>query len=407
MSNATQSEYEIERKLEQYSASRHRKLHKAVTTVRHKVERALSLNSKAEGIEWQVRAFENNTDGFRARARADRRDWLLLWVFWGTILAYIVLEFMTSGDIAEMLACQMAPLFGVDSATGAMPIWLRRGAGAGFVAAMLLVTLLAKLASGYALNALNTARAGLSTGEGGRYFRLICGMWGIYLGKLAYVGAVAALYFWLFGFAQQRAAIMADLAAGQKLDSGWNDLAIKIEGGDIQQDAAASEESQVAPAAETVSRLAGATGVFYSAIIAIHALVLFGIPTNGFSRELELAHFKKGTSDKRVASLRGKEQKTLREIYEHVRIAPQEYRGELVEATEPVHGAINQLYGRRVIGISGIPTNHPGGSPAETSAGFEIPHGPSSAHGPNGTEPVSETEAPAANWDAIFPPRQA
>lgn len=428
MPTTIQSDYEIDRSEQRRTSQQHKKLRKVTAGVRDMVEDALSLNAEAKRDEKRLNDFASDTEGFRARAQADRRDWMLLWVFWGTILAYTVLEFMTSGDVAEMLACQMAPLFGVDPVTGEMPIWLRRGAGVGFVAAMLLATLLAKLISGYVLNALKTAKGNLSRGENARYFWLNCGVLGIYLGKLAYVGAVATLYFWLFGFAQQRAAIMTDLAAGQKQDAGLNGLAIKIEDGAIPQQEAAPLESQAAPAGETVSRLAGATGVFYAAIVLLHAFVLV-LPTKGFSRELELAHFKKGVAEKRVAKLRGNEGQTLRAIYEHVRIAPEQYRSELVEATEPVHAAINKLYGRRVIGISGI-SNPPGSNPDGMSAGMDpspsSPYGPNGGvmpHGANGhnhvtsavpaigtngtTELASETEAPAMDWDAIFPSRQA
>jgi len=427
MPTTIQSDYEIDRSQQRLTAQQHKRLRKVVAGVRDMVEDALSLDSHAKRDENRLNDFANDTDGFRARARADRRDWLLLWVMCGTVLVYAVLEFMTSGDVAEMLACQMAPLFGVDPATGAMPIWLRRGAGVGFVASMLLITLLAKLVSGYALSALQTARGNLTRGDYGRSFRLNCGIWGIYFGKLAYVGAVATLYFWLFGFAQQRAAFMADLAAGQKQDQGSNGLAITIKDGAVQQEKSAPAESQSVPAGETISRLAGATGVFYATIVLLHAFVLI-LPAKGFSRELELAHFKKGRVEKRVVKSRGNEGRTLRAIYEHVRIAPEQYRGELVEATEPVHAAINNLYGRRVIGISGI-SNPPGSNPDGISAGIEpppsspnAPNGGVMAHGTNGhshvtsavpafgangtTHPASEAESPAMDWDAIFPPRQ-
>lgn len=133
----TQSQLEIERNQQRVSDRQHGRLRKVIAIARGMVEHALSLNLKASQIEKQLQDHDTDNDGFRARVRADRRDWLLLWVFWGTILLYTVLEFMTSGDIAEMLACQMAPLFDIDPASGAMPIWLRRAAGAGFVAGML------------------------------------------------------------------------------------------------------------------------------------------------------------------------------------------------------------------------------------------------------------------------------
>jgi len=419
----TQSQFEIERNQQRISDRQHGRLRKVIAIARGMVEHALSLNLKASRIEKQLQDHDTDNDGFRARVRADRRDWLLLWVFWGTILLYTVLEFMTSGDIAEMLACQMAPHFGIDPATGGMPIWLRRSAGVGFVAGMLLATLLVKLISGWFLDSFKTARAALMPGEDRRYRGLTCGIWGIYLSKVAYVAAVAGLYVWLFGFAQQRAAFMADLAAEQKQTAEWTDLGVKIEGGVVETDEAVPAKSSAATETETVARLAGATGVFYAVIVLLHACVLL-LPIPDPSRELELAHFKKGVADKQAVALRAEERQTLREIYEHVRIAPEQYRSDLVEATEPVHAAINQIYGRRVIGIAGVESTPPDSNGTSAAARPQPlnPNGPNgnggahaanghshvataaaSINGSNGQHPIGEEEPPVADWDAIFP----
>ncbi len=403
----SQSQFEIERNQQRISDRQHGRLRKVIAIARSMVEHALSLNLKATRIEKQVQDHDTDNEGFRASVRADRRDWLLLWVFWGTILLYTALEFMTSGDIAEMLACQMAPHFGIDPATGAMPIWLRRAAGVGFVLGMLSVTLLVKLITSGLLNSLKSARAALVPGEEGRHSSLTCGIWGIYLSKVAYVAAVAGLYVWLFGFAQQRAAFMADLAAEQKQTAEWTDLGVKIEGGVVETDEAMPAKSSTATATETVARLAGATGVFYAVIVLLHACVLL-LPANGFTRELELAHFKKGAAEREAVALRAEEHRTLREIYEHVRIAPEQYRSDLVEATEPVHAAINQLYKRRVIGIAGVESTPPDSNATSSAARPQPlnpngPNGNGGAHAANGQHPIGEEEPPVADWDAIFP----
>lgn len=423
------SEYELDRNKQRNSDRQQRVLTQTIAIVRKMVEQALTLNQEKSRIAQRVSDYDTNKDGFRQRAEADRRDWLLLWVFWGTILAYTVLEFMTSGDVAEMLACQMAPHFGIDPATGAIPIWLRRAAGVGFVTGMLLATLLVKLISGWFLGAFKVARAGLTTGEDGSYRKLSCAIWGIYLSKVAYVGAVAALYVWLFGFAQQRAEFMTDMAAEQKQASEWSGLGFSMEGGAVKGDADATAKPGSTETSKTLSRLSGATGVFYAIIVLLHALVLL-LPASGFSRELELANFKRGEADKTVNALREEEQSTLRAIYEHVRIAPEQHRGDLVEASEPVHGAINQLYGRRIIGIAGIEPNTPANSSAAPgNEGPEMPaspqspfsptggaaahaangngqHSPVYANGSNGTHPVADDEAASTDWDAIFPTRR-
>lgn len=416
----TQSPYEIDRNQQRSIERQHGRIGKAIAVVRGMVEHALSRNLKAGPIEQQIRDYNSDADGFRARAWADRRDWLLLWVFWGTILIYTVLEFMSSGDISEKLAYQMAPHFDVDPTTGAMPIWLRRAAGVGFVSGMLVATLLVKLISGRSLHAFNTARSGLAAGEDERYRGLTWAIWGTYLAKFAYVAAVAGLYLWLFGYAAQRAAIMADLAADQSQIAEWSESGIKIDGGVVQTAESAPANQSSAPQDETTVRLAGATGVFYSIIVLLHACVLL-LPADGFSRELELAHFKRAVAEKKIAALREEEHRSLRDIYEHVRIAPPQYQGDLVLASEPVHAAINDLYGRRVIGIAGIESAAPpaGGVPSGAPPQPSNPSGPNgngdthgingngreyqpaSMNGSNGDHPA-DSENPVADWDTIF-----
>lgn len=332
-----------------------RRLRRVLRPLRSRVERAVGLGTRAQRLADHVRAYDANTGGFRARVAADRADWLLLWVFWGVILCYAVLEFMTSGDIAEILAYQMAPHVGLDHVTGQVPIWLRRVAGAGFVSAMLLATLLVKLLTALALGGLKRARMALADEEGrlGQRVLLGFGVAGVYLVKLAYVAAVAGLYFWLFGFAQERAATMALLAMEEQQTAAASSLGVKIEGGSVETTA---PEAAVAPGTDaraTITRLSGATGVFYVLVVMLHALVLL-LPTRGFGRELELAHFKRAKADATLVDLRRREGRVLREIFEHVRTSPPHFRDDLVQASEPVHAAINQLYRRPVIGFGGV-----------------------------------------------------
>jgi hypothetical protein len=332
-----------------------RRLRRVIKPLRSLVERAVLLGTRAQRLAGHVRAYDANTEGFRARVAADRADWLLLWVFWGVILCYAVLEFMTSGDIAEVLAYQMAPHVGLDPVTGQVPIWLRRVAGVGFVGAMLLATLLVKLLTSLALGSFKRGRLALEDEEGrvGQRVLLGFGVAGVYLVKLVYVAAVAGLYFWLFGFAQERAATMAILTAEEHQTAAAANLGIKIEGGSVETTAPDAAAAPGTDPRATITRLSGATGVFYVLIVMLHALVLL-LPTNGFSRELELAHFKRAKADARLVDLRQREGRLLREIFEHVRTSPTHFRDDLVQASEPVHAAINQVYRRPVIGFGGV-----------------------------------------------------
>lgn len=217
-------------------------------------------------------------------------------------------------------------------------------------------------------------------------------------------------------------AVSAHLAVEQKQAAEWTDLGVKIVGGVVETDEAVSAKSSAATETETVARLAGATGVFYAVIVLLHACVLL-LPAKGFTRELELAHFKKGAAERQAVALRAEEHRTLREIYEHVRIAPEQYRSDLVEATEPVHATINQLYKRRVIGISGVESTPPDSNGTSSAPRPQPlnPNGPNgnggvyaanghshataaaSINGSNGQHPIGEEEPPVADWDAIFP----
>ncbi len=423
----TPSQLEISRSQQRSANCQYKFLRKAISKVRGMVENALSLNEKAGRIESQIRDFDADTDGFQARAAADRRDLRLIWVFWATILAYSVLEFMTSGDIAEMLACQMAPHFGIDPATGETPIWLRRAAGVGFVGAMLLATLLTKLITGWFAGVFKSARAALQPGEDQHHRILTLGIWSTYLTKLAYVAAIAALYVWLYGFAQQRAAFMADMAVDQKDVTEWSDLGFTIQDGTIETNEATPDTSVTNDLEETSARLAGAVAVFYAIIVLLHILVL-ALPVPDLTREYDLSGFKRGAAERKAANLREAERQTLRDIYEDVRISPDSYQSHLVEASEPVHAAINQLYGRRVIGIAGVEPAPPafGGStssiPPEPwnpngSNGKGVAHGTNghshvampaepingaNGHDPiddNGSRPVEDEEA-TVDWDA-------
>ena len=422
------SQYEIARRQRQNEARLVQARQHSIDTVRNHVETAISLDEQAGVLEKKIAAYDADEAGHRDRVHRDRADWKLLWVFCGVVVGYVILEFMTSGDIAEMLAYQMAPHFGIDPATGGAPIWLRRAAGVGFVASMLTATLLIKLITTWFAEKFEKARGVLEDGDDQRYWMLTSALWGVRMAKVAYVAAVACLYFWLFGFAQERAAVMEEIATETRQSVAPTGTGLKITEGKLEVKAVDSQrhmettESKPKDAAATINRLAGATGVFYCVIVLIHALLIC-LPTDGFSRELEYARFKRGSAVTTTNRMREEERRTLRDIYERIRTAPEHYREDLVHAAEPVHGKINKLYVRPVIGIAGRDQNPaPDDSDSGESATTQPSAGPQSPHGPNGNHAESATEhagnngdhdnspageAPAADWDAIFPGRPA
>ncbi|HKP05015.1 MAG TPA: hypothetical protein VJU77_16810 [Chthoniobacterales bacterium] len=416
MPNQITSKYEVARHQDANTARQVRARHRVIGAVRKGVEHALGLDRQAGELERQVAAYDADTDGFQQRVHSDHVAWNLRLIFFSAILLYVFLELISSGDIAEFLAHQMAPLFRLDTA-GETPMWLRRLAGAAFIGGMLGATLLIKFVTTWFAGVFRAARASTMPGEHLRYWSLTGAIWGMYFAKVVYVGAAACLYVWLFGFAQQRAALMADIATEQKQVVESTDLGIKIQRGAVETETVAVAKPAGTVDSAATTRLAGASGVFYAVIVLLHALVLL-LPTEGFARELEFAHFKRGKANARATAFHAEEERTLRDIYERIRLAPADYQQDLVYSAEPVVPKINKLYGSRVIRIAGrdqnssLDGNEPGGDATRLA-----PLSPRTPNGPtgDGTAAVAESsrdnsapidQVPATNWDTIFPGAQ-
>jgi hypothetical protein len=283
-------------------------------------------------------------------------------------------------------------------------------AGVALALGILAGTILVKLVLTLVLRKLKADLSSLVPGEEARYRNLTFAISAVYLSKIAYVTMIAGLYVWLYGFAQQRAQFMADVSSEQTQSSDWGDIGVKFEGGVLETEETVPTKTTEASDKEIAARLAGATGVFYAVIVLLHTCVLL-LPANGFGRELELAHFKKGPAQSKAAILRAEEHRSLREIYEYVRIAPESYRSDLVEATEPVHAAINRLYGRTVIRISGVEFTPPDSNGFHSAVSSQTPSSNGlnvngNAHTAGASDSNGEADASDAAWDAIFPPSQ-
>lgn len=413
MNAINRSQLEMDALQERNEARRQTARQREVDGVRGSLEQALSLHRKVGQLRRLNSDHDADTSGFRARAQRDRLDWKLRWVFGCTVAAYVIIEWMTSGDVSAMIANSMAPHFGLDNATGEAPLWLRRAAGAAFVGAMLTVTLLIKLITGLGLRHLKVARAALVPGEEARHRSLTWGVSGLYAVKLGYIGAVAGLYVWLWGFALQRSIIMAELSSAQAQTSEMMGAGFNFKDGALQQDTGPDSVKAADAKAEALAagrRLAGATGVFYSLIVLLHVTVLF-LQVSDLSRPLELHKYHRSKAEAHLASLAERRDQTLREIYERVRTAPLQYRADLVEATEPVHTLINQSYRRHVIGIVGTGTAVPPVADWTDDIGDEMPTETTQPATASTTPAAADQEepigAPYANWDDIFPSKAA
>ena len=235
---------------------------------------ALQAHSQTGQLQQPDRGEETEVAGFRNQGERDRLEMKLPWAFFGTLMVYVTIEWMTSGDIAAMIANSMAPHFSLDSVSGEMPLWCRRAAGVAFVGAMLTTTLLTKLITDLALNRAKSRRAALMPGEISQRRGVTWGIRGLYAVKLGYIGLVAALYVWLWGFAFERSIIMAELSAqAQCVEIVGPDFGIT---NGLPEQVTHGKALEVKAAAMAAGRrLAGATGVFYSLMVLLHVGVLF------------------------------------------------------------------------------------------------------------------------------------
>jgi hypothetical protein len=386
-----------------------------VKTVRHDVETAISLDNGAGRIERDIRAFDQNENGFQQRVAADRTAFWCLVIFLGSVALYYVVEFFASGDIAEWLAHQVAPLFvGAQDATHASadtPVWLRRGAGFGFVTLMLGVTLLFKFVKSWFLHHLSQRRNVVEAEDHSTHWRLTSGIWLIQFVTVGYMAAIAALYVWLFGFAQERAAITAAIATEQTPIE-FPQLGIKLDGGEVETDEAVGKKSQ--PAANEVKtggKLSYATGVVYVCLWLLHGLVLL-LPTEGFGHELPLAHFKRGAAGRKVESMREAEGRRLRDILERIHSVEGEEREILIREAQPVAARINEAARRQAMDVPpapGVTTPTPEAEAPRGQASDDPDDGAAGAaqnHAPNNRPPTPAGNAAVPEsedvYDAIF-----
>ena len=362
MPTNTPSAYQMHEAELRAQRQRHGDRNRMVRTHRNNVERAISLNRRASLMEGQLAAFDGD-ESFRQRVSDDRADWWCRTIFFLAVGLYVGGEFFASGDVAEWLAHQISPLF--DIRTEQTPVWLRRAAGVGFVGIMLGVTLLLKFVTSWFGAKFKAARAQAQIGEHSLFWKMTVGIWCNHAVKAAYLVAVAMLYFWLFGFAQERAAFTAAIVAEQQEQGADSmNLGVKLDGGAVEEKKAETTKAEEQKSGAIGGNLALATGVVYVCLWMLHGLVLV-LPVDGFNRELEFAHFKRGTVERKAVAMRGEQDRVLRDILERVHAVEGEDRDILIRETQPVAKLVNLAAGRDAMDV---PPSPPGDEPQTADA---------------------------------------
>lgn len=390
---------------------------------RNDVETAIVLDRRAIRLEGKIERFDRD-EAYRQRVQSDKAAWWLRIIFVLVVSVYVMGEFFASGDVAEYLTHQIAPLFNFPGSD--IPIWFRRDTGIGFVVGMLVVTLTWKLIATRKGTQLQQQKTTVQVGDHWHYRMLNAKIWGIHFSKVVYLVLVAGLYVWLFGFAQERAALMTAIVAEQQ-SSTTSETGLKMEHGTIETVAPPAPAGSAGKATTGGgSKLSYATGVVYICLWMLHALVMF-FPVDGFERELNLAHFNRAKAEDRVEQLRMQEERILRDILQRIHSADGEDRNEermaLLREAQPVAEAINRAARRQAVEVpqppvsttesvaSAMPSQSaPTSTPSEgVGGGAEAPVKEAAVTAPGTTVSSTDTTVTPSGdvYEAIFGTRPA
>lgn len=320
----------------------------SIKQVRRMVSRVLHLDDKASSLESTVSRFDTE-DSFRDRVLAHRRRHWERIAFWGIIVFYVFVEFVSSGDISHYIASHLfAPLFDIQVESGEVPIWIRRVAGAAFVGSMLVATLAMKTIASNLIGNLRRNKAALQPGESGRFWAITSGLGLVHFSKVVYLLGVFVLYAWLFGFAQERARIVTGLVeeqqATQETLDYWSPLGLSAEAATKGAEPLPDNDANKSKAAT----LAGAIAVLYALLVFLHGAVLY-LPNGKGDEPIEFAGFKRESAVRESTELRAKERDLLQSLSEQVVLADPSSQLDLVMVVQPVKAKINKLFGREII----------------------------------------------------------
>lgn len=361
-----ESNYERDRQNQRVARRRANKRNQLIRHQREDVENIISVNHQRARLTERVQTFDQNKDNIQETAASERTLFWCNIVFFVAIAVYVTGEFFAQGDVAEWLAYQIGPLFlGGQAHAAETPVWLRRIAGGGFVILMLAATLLVKFVTTWFIKRFADLRRRVEAGDHFSYWKTTAGIWANYAARIGYLAAVTTFYVWLYGFAQDRAAIAAAAVAEQKAIESTSP-AITLNSGRIQ-----TSESPAKPE-ETVTiggRLAYATGVVYAVIVLMHALVLV-LPTSTIGQELPWAHFKRGAAQRKLHSLRDDQNRMARSILNRIYSVEGEDRDELIRHARPIARLLDEGAGEPVWETPGQPSDaRPRDNPGDEAAG--------------------------------------
>lgn len=249
-------------------------------------------NDRADQVEY-IDRFDSNDEGFHGLVELQTDTLNRKRAFWAGVGAYVICEFFVAGNVADWLATDIMPMLQDQSVENGgegaqeVPLWMRQAAGALFVGMMLAATLLIKYLTHIAGVSVRKAREALQPGEDMRAAFLASQAVGIMSLKIMFLGGVAWLYVWLFGFSVERAELLSQISqvGGAEIDplAGF----VIDDSGELTTQDALEEPSKES---EVSGKMAYATAVIYAVCWCIHGVLLW-FPVSGFTSKLIHANF--------------------------------------------------------------------------------------------------------------------
>jgi hypothetical protein len=387
----------------------------------NEVEQAEHLDRDAKQREANARRYDADAE-FRQRVADDRSAFRNMLAVLAIIpLLAIADQFLATPDVSEWLASKAmvyVPHSWIENTAEGFPltpVWLRFATGTILVSAFLAITLLVKKTSD--ASTLLAARFQVEPGDSASYNRLTALIWLRRAMKPAYMVILAILLFHLYDYDRQRANIVAANAASLKiLEDTDKPVVVGSDPGVSAKPDKAKEPNSSAE--DPATGLAKASAVVFCALWILHGLLVL-MPTDGFGRELEYAHFRRGKIETEARDIRRNESTLLRGITRRIRMAPDNERDELIQIALPVVSRINEIDGRVVIQVpkaTDLPNRANGPEDGEAPMPSTVPKNP---RGPDDDSPAayavvatapntaaSESEengTSTAAYDAIFP----
>jgi hypothetical protein len=330
---------------------------------RSEVEEACQVRTERLRIEAQRERFENDP-AFRIRVAAARKARGIL-VFTMGIIALIFAAdlFLGTPDLAEDLAHPVMSLMpeswlpapaGDGTTSTETPNWLRLTIGVVLCTVVLALTIAVKLIGDE--TSVHRARRRLAAGDTQGWWSITRQLWAKRLVKGIYLVIMLGAFSWLHTYAEKRAEVMAKLASEPAGEMNWENLGLSIlSTGEVKTDEAIPEPSEEENAeSEDGGSLAKGAAATYAMLFILHALLLM-LPMPSSTMDLPLAGFNPHRAETKAATMRAREELLLRGIVARIQrvIQDDRIRETLIILSEPVARAINELYQRNLMPLTG------------------------------------------------------